>query len=161
MSGASDNVTLQMTELIVQNMHHPGICFWGLSNEISMFGVSKDLIRDHVALNALCHQTDPTRMTAIACWSMLPWDSPLLSIPDLISYNLYYGWYEGDVEDIGRWLDDFHRAHPDICLGISEYGAEGLIKWHSSDPAKGDCSEEYQAYYHRKAIEIIQERPYI
>ena len=126
-----------------------------------MFGVSKDLIRDHVALNALCHQTDPTRMTAIACWSMLPWDSPLLSIPDLISYNLYYGWYEGDVEDIGRWLDDFHRAHPDICLGISEYGAEGLIKWHSSDPAKGDCSEEYQAYYHRKAIEIIQERPYI
>lgn len=30
-----DNAKYQLTELILQNMHHPSICFWGIQNEVA------------------------------------------------------------------------------------------------------------------------------
>ena len=39
----------------------------------------------------------------------------------------YFGWYGGKMEDNGPWLDAFHEKHPDICLGVSEYGCEGIV----------------------------------
>ena len=72
-----------------------------------------------------------------------------LSIPDVISYNHYFGWYGGKVEMNGPWFDKFHKEHPNTPIGISEDGAEGL-NWHTSKPSQGDYTEEYQAYYHEK-----------
>lgn len=39
------------------------------------------------------------------------------------------------IEQNGPWLDKFHAENPDICLGISEYGCEGIINWHSNTPS--------------------------
>ena len=36
--GAHENCRSQMKELIVQNYNHPSICFWGISNEITIGG---------------------------------------------------------------------------------------------------------------------------
>ena len=83
-----------------------------------------------------------------------------LSIPDVISYNHYFGWYGGKVEMNGPWFDKFHKEHPNTPIGISEDGAEGL-NWHTSKPSQGDYTEEYQAYYHEKMIKQLDERPYI
>ena len=55
-------------------------------------------------------------------------------ITDVESYNHYFGWYGSKIEDNGPWLDKFHAENPDICLGISEYGCEGIINWHSNTP---------------------------
>ncbi|MEN6340080.1 MAG: glycoside hydrolase family 2 TIM barrel-domain containing protein [Clostridiaceae bacterium] len=156
-----ENTIRQMTELVKQNWNHPSIACWGISNEITIGGESEDLLGNHRALNALCHQLDPSRPTAMACLSMLETDSPLLEIPDILSYNHYFGWYGADVEDNAPWLDAFHKAHPQTCLGLSEYGAEGILRWHTDAPKMGDYSEEYQAFYHERMLRVISERPYL
>ncbi|MBQ7902589.1 MAG: glycoside hydrolase family 2 protein [Oscillospiraceae bacterium] len=155
-----ENTISQMKELIAQNYNHPSIVVWGLSNEISMQGSDADLVENHVILNDLCHEWDPTRLTTIACVSMTPIDDPYIKVPDVISYNHYFGWYGGDTSMNGPWFDNFHKVNPTIPVGVSEYGCEAL-NWHTSDPKQGDYTEEYQAYYHEELIKQLFTRKYI
>ncbi len=160
MPAGTQNTVQQMTELIAQNYNHASICFWGLSNEISIAGSSEDLLENHRILNELCHRMDKTRLTTLAAVSMCKTTDPYLQIPDLVSYNHYFGWYGGETDMNGPWFDRFHEEHPTLPIGISEYGAEAL-NWHTSNPVQGDYTEEYQAYYHEELIRQLFSRPYI
>lgn len=155
-----ENTVSQMKELIAQNYNHPCIVVWGLSNEITMSGSDADLLENHNILNDLAHEMDPTRLTTIACVSMCDINDPYIQIPDVISYNHYYGWYGGDTSMNGPWLDDFHAKFPNIPIGMSEYGCEAL-NWHTSNPQQGDYTEEYQAYYHEELIKQLFTRDYL
>lgn len=161
MPAANENAISQMKELVIQNYNHPSIVVWGISNEITI-GVKdkEDLIKNHMVLNYLVHQMDETRKTTIAVVSMCDINDPYIQIPDVISYNHYFGWYGGDVSMNGPWLDHFHEVYPQIPLGVSEYGCEAL-NWHTSDPKQGDYTEEYQAYYHEELIKQLFTRPYL
>lgn len=158
---AHQNCISQMKELIIQNYNHPSICFWGVSNEILIGGISDKLVENHKELNALCKELDPTRLTTIAHVTMTPIDSPIHGITDVESYNHYFGWYGSRMEDNGPWMDNFHKVHPEICLGLSEYGCEGIITYHGPNPACKDYSEEYQALYHECLAKMLDERPWI
>lgn len=158
---AHQNCISQMKELVIQNYNHPSICFWGISNEILIGGISDKLVENHKELNALCKELDPTRLTTIAHVSMTPVESPVHNITDVESYNHYFGWYGGRMEDNGPWLDNFHKTHPEICLGLSEYGCEGIITYHGPNPACKDYSEEYQALYHEHMAKVLDERPWM
>jgi len=155
-----ENTISQMKELIVQNYNHPSIVVWGLSNEISIAGSSDDLLENHNILNDLCHELDKTRLTTIAAVSMCKMDDPYLQIPDVVSYNHYFGWYGGDTTMNGPWFDKFHAMHPNIPIGCSEYGCEAL-NWHTSQPVQGDYTEEYQAFYHEELIKQLFTRKYM
>ena len=155
-----ENTISQMKELITQNYNHPSIVVWGLSNEISIGGSSSDLLENHNILNNLCHEMDKTRLTTIAAVSMCKMDDPYLQIPDVVSYNHYFGWYGGETYMNGPWFDKFHAMHPTIPIGCSEYGCEAL-NWHTSDPKQGDYTEEYQAYYHEELIKQLFTRKYM
>ena len=155
-----ENTISQMKELITQNYNHPSIVVWGLSNEISIAGSGEDLLENHHILNDLCHEMDPTRLTTIAAVSMCKMDDPYLQIPDVVSYNHYFGWYGGETSMNGPWFDKFHAMHPTIPIGCSEYGCEAL-NWHTSDPMQGDYTEEYQAYYHEELIKQFFSRKYM
>ncbi len=154
------NTISQMKELIVQNYNHPSIVVWGLSNEISMSGEDDDLIENHKILNELCHDWDETRKTVVACVSMCSMDAKYNKIPDVVSYNHYFGWYGGDTTMNGPWFDEFHAKYPNIPIGCSEYGCEAL-NWHTSNPTQGDYTEEYQAYYHEELIKQLFTRKYM
>ena len=160
MPNGRENTISQMKELVTQNYNHPCIVVWGLSNEITMNGSDEDLIENHKLLNDLVHEMDKTRLTTMACVSMCDMNDPYVQIPDVVSYNHYFGWYGGDTSMNGPWFDSFHAKFPDIPVGISEYGCEAL-NWHTSDPAQGDYTEEYQAYYHEELIKQLYSRPYI
>ena len=160
MPSGRENTISQMKELVTQNYNHPCIVVWGLSNEITMNGSDEDLIENHKLLNDLVHEMDKTRLTTMACVSMCDMNDPYVQIPDVVSYNHYFGWYGGDTSMNGPWFDSFHAKFPDIPVGISEYGCEAL-NWHTSDPAQGDYTEEYQAYYHEELIKQLYSRPYI
>ena len=155
-----ENTISQMKELIVQNYNHPSIVVWGLSNEISIAGSDEDLLENHNILNDMCHEMDPTRLTTIAAVSMCPLTDPYLQVPDVVSYNHYFGWYGGDTSMNGPWFDKFHETYPNIPIGCSEYGCEAL-NWHSSEPFQGDYTEEYQAYYHEELIKQLFSRKYM
>ena len=161
MSTGRENTISQMKELVIQNYNHPSIVVWGLSNEITMAGKSsEDLIENHNILNDMVHKMDETRLTSIAVVSMCDIDDPYIKIPDVVSYNHYFGWYGGDTSMNGPWLDNFHKEYPNIPIGMSEYGCEAL-NWHTSNPKQGDYTEEYQAYYHEELIKQLFTRPYI
>ncbi len=160
MPGGRENTVSQMTELITQNYNHPSIVVWGLSNEISIAGSDDDLLENHRILNDLVHKMDKTRLTTIAAVSMCKMDDPYLQIPDVVSYNHYFGWYGGDTSMNGPWFDKFHAMHPNIPIGCSEYGCEAL-NWHTSSPRQGDYTEEYQAYYHEELIKQLFSRKYL
>ena len=160
-SAATENAKSQLTELIVQNYNHPSIFFWGLSNEITMGGADDpQLIETHKVLNELAHTLDDTRLTAIACLTTCPTDAEYIKIPDVVAYNHYFGWYGGEVKMNGPWFDKFHSEHPQIPIGVSEYGCEAL-NWHTSSPTQGDYTEEYQSYYHEEMIKQLFTRKYI
>ena len=160
MPAGRENTISQMKELITQNYNHPSIVVWGLSNEISIGGSDEDLLENHRILNDLVHDMDKTRLTTIAAVSMCKMDDPYLQIPDVVSYNHYFGWYGGDTSMNGPWFDKFHETHPNIPIGCSEYGCEAL-NWHTSDPKQGDYTEEYQAVYHEELIRQLFTRKYI
>ena len=155
-----ENTITQMKELITQNYNHPSIVVWGLSNEITMNGADADLIENHNILNDLCHEMDKTRLTTMACVSMCKMEEPYVQIPDVVSYNHYFGWYGGDTTMNGPWLDKFHAMFPNKPIGLSEYGCEAL-NWHTSNPVQGDYTEEYQAYYHEELIKQLFTRKYL
>ena len=161
MPNGRENTISQMKELITQNYNHPSIVVWGLSNEITMQGESDpDLLENHRILNDLVHEMDKTRLTTMAALTMCDMDSEIIKIPDVVSYNHYFGWYGGDTSMNGPWFDEFHKKYPNIPIGCSEYGCEAL-NWHTSDPVQGDYTEEYQAYYHEELIRQFFSRKYM
>ena len=155
------NTLSQLTELIRQNDNHPSIAVWGLSNEITMMTPhSADMLENHRLLQELAHRLDPTRPTVMACVSMCSIDDPMAHISDVVSYNLYFGWYDGTVDMNGPWLDAWHEKYPETPIGVSEYGADSL-NWHTGNPHQGDYSEEYEAWYHEQIIPQFFSRPYV
>lgn len=162
MPGGCANTLSQMEELVVQNYNHPSIVCWGLSNEITAASaVDEDLLENHRLLNELCHRLDATRPTTMANVFMLETDSPLLEIPDINSYNLYFGWYLGELEQNDEFFDEYHQKFPDRCIGLSEYGADANIRFHSACPERGDYTESYQCVYHEHMLKMIEERPWL
>ena len=162
MSNGRTNTLTQMEEMIVQNYNHPCIAVWGLSNEITAASaVNEELLENHRALNDLAHRLDPTRKTTMANVFMLETDSPILEIPDVNSYNLYFGWYVGDVEQNDEFFDTYHAKYPDRCIGLAEYGADANPQYQSSHPEKSDYTESYQCVYHEHMVKMIEERPWL
>jgi len=155
------NAKSQMIELIRQNLHHPSICFWGIQNEIQIGG-DKQAVRDLVHdLNVLTKQEDPTRLTTMANVMFVENADTYNQETDLIGYNKYYGWYVGEAEEFAPFLDSFHKDNPNVPIGISEYGAEGIIRYHNTDPKVKDYTEDYHALYHEKVYKIFHERPFL
>lgn len=156
------NTLTQMEELIVQNYNHPCIAVWGLSNEITAASpVNEELLENHRALNDLAHRLDPTRPTTMANVFMLEITSPILEIPDVNSYNLYFGWYLGELDQNDDFFDEYHAKYPDRCIGFSEYGADANPAYQTSAPERGDYTETYQCVYHEHMVKMIADRPWL
>ncbi len=162
MKDGTPNTLSQMEELVVQNYNHPAITVWGLSNEITAASpVTEALLENHRQLTALINRLDGTRMTAMAHAFMLETDSPILEIPDVNSYNLYFGWYLGDLDQNDEFFDDFHAKYPNRPIGLAEYGADANPAFQSTKPEKGDYTETYQCVYHEHMLKMIEARPYL
>ncbi|WP_455675388.1 glycoside hydrolase family 2 protein [Pradoshia sp.] len=155
------NAKQQMIELIRQNFNHPSIMFWGVQNEIQIGGNRPEVRKLVRELAELTKKEDPTRLTTQANVMFVPDTDEYNYMTDIIGYNKYYGWYQGEAEDFGPWIDGYHATNPTVPLGISEYGAEGIIQYHNNDPKVNDYTEEYHALYHEKVWKIFAERPFL
>ena len=163
MPAGRENTISQMTELIIQNYNHPTICVWGISNEITISTRdNKDMLDNHRVLNDLVHQLDPTRPTTLACYAVCgPFNPVAHKVSDLVSWNLYLGWYVPGMFLNNFWVDFFHWKYPDRCLGYSEYGCECMPHLHSAHPRRGDQSEEYQCKYNEYMLDFFEKRPFM
>ena len=162
MPNGRENTISQMKELIVQNYNHPSIVTWGISNEITISTKDKkDMMENHRELNDLCHSMDPGRPTTLACYAMCGPFNPVAHVTDLVSWNLYLGWYVPGLFLNDWWISFFHKVYPNRCLGFSEYGCEGMPNLHSSTPHRGDHTEEYQCIYHEFMLKCFERHPYM
>ena len=162
MANGRANTISQMKELIVQNYNHPCIVCWGVSNEITISTKNKkDMLDNHRELNELCHEMDPTRLTTLACYAMCGPFNRSAHITDLVSWNLYLGWYVPGLFLNDWWMRFFHFRYPKRCLGYSEYGCEAMPNLHSGKPRRGDHSEEYQTVYHEYMLKCFERNPYL
>ena len=157
--GAFENAKSQLTELILQNKHHPSICFWGIQNEIAMMGESLEMYDKVAQLNSLAKQLDPARLTTAANLYCVKNNSQLNFISDCIGYNLYYGWYYGEMGDYAGFIRKFRADNPGVALGFSEYGVDCNLAFHSAAPKRKDYSEEYQALYHETVYPQLTAEP--
>ena len=158
---AYDVTMSMMQELIAQCYNHPSIITWGIANEITIYNICEEQYRNLCDLNALVKRLDPSRPTTMAQLSRLDILDQQIQITDIQSYNIYHGWYTNTVAENGPFLDNFHATHPDRVLGVSEYGVENLLMWHSAQPFNHDYTEEYANFYHHELLKCFAERPWL
>ena len=158
---AQDNALQQLEELIKQNMHHASIFCWGVQNEITITSENETLIEGIRELADYAKMLDPSRATTQAQFTMCKPTSELNTLTDILAYNHYFGWYMQTCDGLDKWLDNFRSINPGLKMGISEYGAEGVLGYFSDKPVQGDYSEGYQALYHEHYIKSINSRDWI
>ena len=155
------NIEQQLIELVLQNIHHPSIFCWGIQNEIGMFRDAPFMHEECRVLTALVKRLDPNRLvTAANLYNVKP-ASQLNAITDMVGYNLYFGWYYGEMPDYSKYLDNYHAQRPEMPLGISEYGVDCNVKLHSETPRVKDYSEEFQALWHETVYPVLQSKDYL
>ena len=155
-----ENTISQMKELIHQNYNHPCIVCWGVSNEITISTKDKaDMLDNHRVLNELCHEMDPTRLTTLACYAMCGPFNPVAHITDLVSWNLYLGWYVPGLFLNDLWMGFFHLVYPNRPLGFSEYGAEGMPNLPQCPPPPGRPHRGVSGQVPRVHAEVLRPSP--
>jgi beta-galactosidase len=158
------NARQQLVELIRQRYNHPSVVCWGVFNEITMKPGPKpvNLVRQ---LAQLAAQEDATRPSTSAANASD--DEPSNWCTEWYSFNKYFGWYNGNLGELGGWADQIHATYPDRPLGISEYGAGASIYQHSEEPVREPIHyghyhpEEYANLFHETYWQELQARPFI
>lgn len=157
----NQNAKDQLEKLIKQAYNHSSIYCWGVQNEITIAVENEGIYEKVNELEVLAKALDPSRFTAQANIYSVSDESPLNQLTDFVGYNLYYGWYYKEMQDLGKRLDEFHKARPAIPVMVSEYGVDTNPKIHSYNPIVKDYTEEYQLLFHDNAIKTINERPFV
>lgn len=156
----------QQEEMIRAHAHHPSIIMWGFQNELhSELPEARPVVE---RLAAVTRRTDPTRpVTFASC--RFPHDR-CLDLVDIVSLNIYPGWYAGDpdayrpLEEIAERLDSIaaelaRQGLDQKPLIISEIGAGAIYGWR--DPHAGHWSEQYQSDYLEAVCRQFQSRDQI
>ena len=158
---ADQNAFDQLRKLIAQARNHTSIYCWGVQNEVAMMTKNEysfDLTR---RLAEYSKELDPSRMTAQANEHTTESTCPINDHTDILGYNLYFGWYYGEIPDLQYRLDDIRAAHPTSPIILTEHGVDTNPRFHSLTPHKTDYTEEYQLLFLSNAIKTIEERPWM
>ncbi|HKJ48455.1 MAG TPA: glycoside hydrolase family 2 TIM barrel-domain containing protein, partial [Christiangramia sp.] len=164
-----------LREQIMQLYNHPSIVFWGYMNEIfirlvftgDMSEADKEAkIKTSVELakklEAETKKLDTTRLSVMALHQNELYNtSGIADIPDVIGWNLYFGWYTQGLENLGKFLDRQHSEYPDRPILISEYGPGSDTRIQTNDPKPWDFSEAYQLKSHVSYLNQVIERDYM
>jgi len=161
-------------EMIDQNFNHPSIIIWAYMNEVLLvpryqsnspeqLAYFKDVAALAQKLDDLTRKEDPSRYTMISCHGDFDryYKAGITSIPQIIGWNLYYGWYAPGFEGFGKFLDRHHEVLPDKPVIVTEYGCDGDTRLHNFDPERFDKTIEYETLYHKKYFKDIMDRPFV
>lgn len=162
-------------EQILQFYNHPSIIMWGYMNEIFIRTVfNRNLTKEQKENNIkvsvklakeLEQETkklDSLRYSVMALHNNQIYNSTgIADIPDIIGWNLYFGWYDKTLDDLGDFLDDQHNRYPDRPIIVSEYGPGSDIRIQTNSPKPWDYSEAYQVESHQSYFRQVMDRNFV
>jgi beta-galactosidase len=155
------NAESQLREIIAQQRHHACVFTWSLFNEIGRIP-GADFVPALTRLNAVAKSEDPSRPTVGATNLQ---KKGVNSIPDLIAFNSYPGWYHGTNGSLDGPIKQYHATAPEKSWAISEYGAGASLSQQDDVlatkpiPAGKWHPEAWQARIHEAALESINRHP--
>ncbi|MBR5703816.1 MAG: metallophosphoesterase [Bacteroidales bacterium] len=168
------NCVTMAKEMVYQAFNHPSMIIWAYMNEVLIHSPWKDgTITKEGYFQKLCDcasdiesaikKADPLRPTLIPCHNYPERykESGITEIPDMLGFNLYNGWYSGELESFGPTLDKLHGMFPGKPLFLTEYGADADSRLHSFQPECFDYTCDYALKYHQHYIPVILEKEYL
>ncbi len=167
--GFRENAKEMLREMIRQHYNHPSVMIWGYLNEVLLYAKAQDQAKISQGftlaqeLEQVAKSEDPNRLTALAQHGNfnLTNASGMNQVPDVVGFNIYFGWYGGIKPLVGN-LDGNLKLNPPRPTLISEYGAGSDPRIHSLEPKRFDFSEEHAFFVHQTYLKELQTtRPYL
>jgi beta-galactosidase len=168
------NCKNMQVEMIRQSYNHPSVIMWAYMNEVLLRlpyqnnSPEREKYLKSVAslaqqLEDITRNEDPYRYTMIPNNGNfdLYHKAGLTLIPKIVGWNVYQGWYSGDLGGFARFIDRHHKELPNKPLLITEYGADADPRLHSLQPVRFDKSNEYAMIYHKTYLQAMMERPFV
>ncbi|MFS4417605.1 glycoside hydrolase family 2 protein [Maribacter sp. 2307ULW6-5] len=130
------NTKRMLGEMIDQNYNHPSIIIWSLGNEMYWlpdFEGGDDTTKMNAfltELNALAHEMDPSRKTAIRKYY------EGADIVDVFSPSIWSGWYSGSYKSYQKAIDTYKPKYNHFLH--TEYGGSSHVGRHSENPITGE-----------------------
>ena len=147
-------------ELIARDKNHPSVIMWSLANEPhSRRPAAKPFFRE---LYDLARDLDPTRPITIVSYTGV--DEESFEFVDIMCLNRYFGWYtqQGQLDvalpRLSEELDALYQKYRKPLI-MTEFGTDTIPGFHAQPPEM--FSEEYQAEFLTRYIELFQTKPYM
>ncbi|MEG1332374.1 MAG: glycoside hydrolase family 2 TIM barrel-domain containing protein [Bacteroides sp.] len=169
------NCIEQVTEMVYQNYNYPSVVIWAYMNEVLLrppfdpnnseerSNYLKFLNKIATAIESKIREIDPHRYTMLPCHAAYPIyeESGIAALPMMLGFNIYNGWYGGQVNEFEKGLENLHRIFPTKPLFITEYGADVDARLHSFSPVRFDFSNEFGSFFHEHYIPEILKRKFV
>ncbi len=168
------NCLTMQEEMVKQAYNHPSVVAWAYMNEVMLQpryerkdprfdAYCREVERQARAIDSLTRQLDPERYTMIPCSGDLALyeQAGVVATPMIVGWNLYPGWYGGEVTGLEEFLSTFHQRHPSTPTILTEYGADCDTRLHSLEPRRYDYTMEYAWHYHDHYLDVIESLDYL
>lgn len=163
-----------MYEMIHQYYNHPSIILWSYYNEIFIdlwwFKVEnkerfvQNTVKLGQRLENIIRKEDPYRISILTGNTSdyeLYKSSGLVNIPTVMGWNVYFGWYGNDFNELDKFLDKVHAEIPNQPFFLCEYGAGSDLRINSLEPKRFDFTTEWQDKFLRYYVDAVRKRPFI
>ncbi len=151
------NAENQISEVITRDQNRASVIIWSMANE-----TPTSEARNHFLgkLAKFTKDKDPTRLISAALEqhnfqgnkNVRTIDDPFAKIADVLSFNQYIGWYDGNIEKCQTIQWNIQENKPVI---VSEFGAGAKFGLHGDKDER--WTEEYQEYLYQETLKMIDQ----
>lgn len=148
-------------ENILRDRNRASIILWSVANETPVGDARNAFLR---RLIADVRELDDSRLVTAALLAgrqglVQTIDDPLVNDLDVMAVNTYNGWYSQDpLSDVAKieWRSPVRKP-----LIFSEFGADAQAGYHDEAAEPHKFSEEFQAEYYRRTLEMARKVPFL
>lgn len=147
-------------EMLDWHHNHPSIIIWGCLNECDTKTPAG--VAFHEEILNLIRETDPSRPVTYAGHHHS--EDRAMHLADIVSHNMYPGWYSGGLESVAPHLEKFlaYVDSPESGAAgkpviISEFGAGSIEGFRAPPMVK--LTEDYQAALLEEGLRVFLNHP--
>ncbi|XHS76511.1 glycoside hydrolase family 2 protein [Burkholderiaceae bacterium UC74_6] len=152
-----------LAESILRDRNRASIAIWSVANETPPSDARNAFLR---TLVSDVRRLDDSRLVSAALLverdpkapvPTMKMTDPLAAVLDVIAINTYNGWYTPDR--LADLPGSVWQLPADVPLVFSEFGADAKAGFQDGRDAPSKFSEQFQAEYYRKTLEMADKVP--